>query len=131
MASLEPTVYVVDDDAPVRNSLCWLISSAGLRVEAFASADEFLDALGPNPLGCALIDVRMPGMSGLRLQKEIRDRYPGFNVIVMSAFDADDTGERAIREGAFGFLEKPVDDDVLLAMVHNSMGQAAKRPVSP
>ena len=75
MTTREPTVFVVDDDLAMRESLCWLISSVNLPVEAFSSAREFLDVLQPDQAGCAVIDVRMPGMSGLELQEALAARF--------------------------------------------------------
>ncbi len=68
MTTHEPTVFVVDDDLAMRESLCWLISSINLPIKAFSSARDFLDALQPDWTGCVIIDVRMPGMSGLELR---------------------------------------------------------------
>jgi len=121
MAKKDPTVFVVDDDAAVRSSLCWLISSLNLPVQAFPSALDFLEAVAPSRSGCVIVDVKMPGMSGLRLQQEIKDRYPMLATIVMSAYGSPETAERAVAEGALAYVEKPVDDDVLIDLVRKGM----------
>ena len=114
-------VIVVDDDPAVRSSLCWLISSLDLDVQSYPSASAFLEAVPPSQRGCAILDVRMPGISGLRLQQEIKERYPHLTTIVMSAYGSRDTAARAIEQGAIGFLEKPVNDEVLLDLVRKGL----------
>ena len=84
MTTREPTVFVVDDDLAMRESLCWLISSVNLPVEAFSSAREFLDVLQPDQAGCAVIDVRMPGMSGLELQEALAARFDNLASIIIT-----------------------------------------------
>jgi len=122
MAKTDPTVFVVDDDAAVRSSMCWLISSLNLPVQAFASALDFLDAVAPTRSGCVIVDVKMPGMSGLRLQQEIKDRYPNMATIVMSAYGSPDTAARAVADGALAYIEKPVNDQVLIDLVCRGIG---------
>ncbi len=121
MASTDPTVFVVDDDAAVRSSLCWLISSLNMPVQAFPSALDFLDAVTPTRAGCVIVDVKMPGMSGLRLQQEIKDRYPNLITIVMSAYGSPETAKRAVADGALAYVEKPVSDDVLIDLVRKGI----------
>ena len=121
MAVYEPTVFVIDDDLAVRNSICWLISALDLPVQAFSSGHEFLASVETTRCGCAIVDVRMPGMSGLRLQQEIKDRYPDLSMVVMSADESPETAARAVAEGALGFLEKPVDDETLIKLVQEGM----------
>lgn len=121
MAKKDPTVFVVDDDPAVRSSLCWLISSLDLPVQAFPSALDFLHAVAPTRSGCVILDVKMPGMSGLRLQQEIKDRYPNLATIVMSAYGSPETAERAVADGALAYVEKPVNDEVLIDLVRKGL----------
>ncbi|HEX9702057.1 MAG TPA: response regulator [Rhodospirillales bacterium] len=121
MAKTKPTVFVVDDDAAVRSSLCWLISSLNWNVRAFPSAGDFLETVPPTDRGCAIVDVRMPGMSGLRLQREIRDHYPHVKTILMSAYGTREAAESALANGALGYLEKPINDDVLVDLLRKGI----------
>ena len=82
--SAPPTVFVVDDDPAVRQSVCWLVESAGRRVEAFDSVESFLDGYTSDRSGCVLTDVRMPGLSGLQLQDALQDRDCAIPVIIMT-----------------------------------------------
>ncbi|MFQ5784530.1 MAG: response regulator transcription factor [Alphaproteobacteria bacterium] len=110
----EPIVFVVDDDEAVRDFLIELISSVGLRVAAYASAQEFLDALEPGSLGCALLDIRMPGMSGLELQKELAERAVRLPVIILTGHGDVQVAVHAMRAGAVDFIEKPFNNELLL-----------------
>ena len=134
MAKKDPTVFVVDDDAAVRSSLCWLISSLNLPVQAFPSGPDFLDAVAPTRSGCVIVDVKMPGMSGLRLQQEIKDRYPNLTTIVMSAYGSPETAARAVADGALAYIEKPVNDEVLIDLVRKGLGRDpgnSRQPLLP
>jgi two-component system, LuxR family, response regulator FixJ len=126
MTPPEPTVYIVDDDKAVRESLAFLVSSVNLPVEAFASADEFLDALGDAPAGCALIDVRMPGTSGLQLQEALRDRAANLVVIIVTAHADVPMAIRAMKAGAMDFIEKPFNDQHVLEMISKAMEKSAR-----
>jgi two-component system, LuxR family, response regulator FixJ len=117
----EPTVYIVEDDAAVRDSLAWLLSSIKLPVKAFASADEFLEALDPAPAGCVLIDVRMPGTSGLQLQEILKDRAANLSVIIVTGHADVPMAIRAMKAGAIDFVEKPFNDQHVLELVSNAM----------
>jgi two-component system, LuxR family, response regulator FixJ len=126
MAKKDPTVFIVDDDAAVRSSLCWLISSLNLPVQAFPSALDFLDAVEPTRSGCVIVDVKMPGMSGFRLQHEIRDRYPNLSTIIMSAYGSPDTAARAVADGALAYVEKPVNDEVLIDLIRKGIDRSSE-----
>jgi len=117
----EPTVYIVDDDDAVRDSLAWLLSSVKLPVRAFASAEEFLDALDPVPTGCVLIDVRMPGTSGLQLQEILKDRAANLSVIIVTGHADVPMAIRAMKAGAVDFVEKPFNDQQVLELVSKAM----------
>ena len=117
----EPTVYIVDDDDAVRDSLAWLLSSVKMPVKAFASAEEFLDALDPVPTGCVLIDVRMPGTSGLQLQEILKDRAANLSVIIVTGHADVPMAIRAMKAGAVDFVEKPFNDQQVLELVSKAM----------
>jgi len=107
MLPAEPTVFVVDDDPAMRDSLRWLLQSAGLAVDTYATAEEFLSTYDPGKPGCLVLDVRMPGMSGLNLQDELGARNIGLPVIIITGYAAVPTAVRAMRSGAIDFIEKP------------------------
>ena len=108
------TIFVVDDDQAMRNSLQWLIDSIGMRVECFASASEFLESYYPGRAGCLLLDVRMPGMSGLDLQDYLNSNGIKVPVIIITGHGDVPMAVRAMKSGAIDFIEKPFSDEVLL-----------------
>ena len=108
------TVFVVDDDPGALESLRWMLEQADLRVKAFRSSPEFLDSYRPEETGCLVLDVRMPEMDGLALQKALRERKIRLPIIFITAYGDVPTCARAFRGGAVDFLEKPVNDKVLL-----------------
>lgn len=124
------TVFVVDDDPAVRKSLCWLMESVGLRVETFASAQEFLAAHDPDQPGCVVLDVRMPGMSGLDLQEQLRERGCRAPIIVMTAYGDVPMAVRAMKSGAVHFFEKPVSEQVLLDFIQRAIADDLSRRAS-
>ncbi|RIK64777.1 MAG: DNA-binding response regulator [Planctomycetota bacterium] len=113
-----PTVFVIDDDAAVRDSLKYLIESVGHRVRTFASANEFLDACTTEHAGCILADVRMPGMSGLELQERLVARAILMPTIIITGHGDVAMAVRAMKAGALDFIEKPFSDQVLLDQIH-------------
>ena len=113
-----PTVFLVDDDRGVRDSLRWLAESVGLHLVSYASAQEFLDAFQPGTPGCLLLDVRMPGMSGLDLQERLNAQGIDIPVIILTAHGDVPMAVRALKAGALDFLEKPFSDQVLLDQVN-------------
>ncbi|MBX3696139.1 MAG: response regulator transcription factor [Steroidobacteraceae bacterium] len=123
----EPTVFVVDDDAGVRDALSLLISLRGLRAQVFASAEDFLATYQPQWRGCLLADLQMPGMSGLDLQAELKARGHTLPVIVLTAHGDVATTRAALKNGALDFLEKPVDDAVLIDVLGNAIRIDAER----
>jgi two-component system response regulator FixJ len=121
--SAEITVFVVDDDRAVRDSLALLVQSVGLEVETFAGAQDFLDAYRPERRGCLITDIRMPGMSGLDLQERLSaDRYH-IPVIVLTGFGDVPAAVRALKGGAIDFVEKPFNPQALLDLVHQAIAQ--------
>lgn len=124
----DAVIFVVDDDQAMRESLEFLLASAGLEVESFASAREFLDGYKPGRSGCLLVDVRMPGMSGLALQEALSERGVRLPVIFMTAHADVPMAVRAMRGGALDFIEKPFDDGALLERLHRALElEAAER----
>jgi two-component system response regulator FixJ len=115
------TVFVVDDDDAVRDSLQILLESAGLTVEAFASPLEFLKSSAPGRPGCLLIDVRMPEMSGIEVQENLAAGNRQLPVIVMTGHADVPLAVRAMKAGAVDFIEKPFDDEVMLSAIRAAL----------
>lgn len=123
------TVFVVDDDAAVRDSLSWLIKSVGLNVETFGSAQEFLNACTPNRAGCLVLDVRMPGMSGLDLQEKLAGQRIFLPVIIITGHGDVPMAVRTVKSGAFDFIEKPFNDQVLLDRIQQALEKDAEQRI--
>mgnify|MGYP000695651236 CR=1 FL=1 len=123
----DKTIFIVDDDKAVRDSLSWLISSVGLHVETFGSAQDFLDVYDPTRPGCLLVDVRMPGMSGLELQKRLAENPHCLPVIVVTGHGDVQMAVRAMKDGAFDFIEKPYNDQILLDLVQKAVRECERR----
>jgi FixJ family two-component response regulator len=121
----EPTVFIVDDDPALRDSLSWLLGSMKVAVRAFGSAEEFLAAYDPALPGCLVLDVCMPGMSGLQLQAVLTARGARLSVIVVSGHADAAMAWRAMQAGACDFLEKPFDDGVLIERVRHCLAARA------
>jgi len=116
----EPTIFVVDDDEAVSHSLHMLLTAQGFAVKTFASAQEFLDAPLVLGEGVLLLDIRMPGLSGLDLQKKLRARRDNLPVVFITAFGDVPLAVEAMKAGAVDFIEKPFTKAVIL----NSIGRA-------
>ncbi len=121
------TVFVVDDDPGALESLRWMLQQADFRVQAFHSSREFLDSYRPEEKGCLVLDVRMPEMDGLALQQALRERNIRLPIIFMTAYGDVPTCARAFRGGAADFLEKPIDDKVLLEHIERLVAQEKQR----
>ena len=121
--SNKPTVFVVDDDREVRESIRWLIESVDLAVETFGSGQEFLDAYDPDKPGCVVLDVRMPQSSGLELQKKLLARGLDIPVIIVSAYGSVPVAVEAMKAGAVDFIEKPFSDQALLDRIHQAIAK--------
>ena len=119
--STPPVVFVVDDDPAMRDSLRWLIESTGLQVETFADAQAFLARIGPELPGCLILDVRMPGMSGIDLQTELARRGIGLPTIVVTGHAEVPMAVQAVKAGAIDFIEKPFSDQLLLDRVRQGI----------
>jgi FixJ family two-component response regulator len=120
-----PTVYIVDDDPAVQQALRLLFRSAGYRAELFSSAVQFLEAYHRNMTGCILLDVRMPGMSGLELQEALNARLSLLPVIFMTGHGDVPMAVAAMQSGAIDFIQKPFDDQELLNRVAQALSQDA------
>lgn len=119
----EPIVFIVDDDADVRRAMERLIRSVGLDVEAYASAKAFLLREAPDRPGCIVLDVRMPGLSGLDLQRELARASLNLPIIFVTGHGTVPMSVRAMKAGAIDFLQKPIDDQVLLDAVQQAIEQ--------
>ena len=115
------TVFIVDDDPGIRESLPVLMETAGLKAECFASAEAFLDACNQERAGCLLLDVRMPGLSGPQLQVELARRKISLPVIFLTGYADLATGVDAMKQGAMDFLTKPVNGALLLQRVQAAL----------
>ena len=124
----DATVFILDDDAAVRDSLGMLIESAGYKAEAFASCREFLTRPPFPPRSCLLLDVHMPEMSGLQLQDELARRGLKLPVIVMTGQADVPVAVRAMKAGALDFIEKPFSDELMLESIRAAI---VARPPKP
>lgn len=114
------TVFIVDDDASVRDSLSLMLSLQGNATATFASAEDFLRAVQPDWRGCVVVDIRMPGMSGLELQARVREQLPHLAVIVVTAHGDVAAARQAFLADAIDFIEKPFDADQIIAAVEKA-----------
>lgn len=119
-----PTVYVVDDDDAVRDSIALLLETAGLRVECFGDAETFRSAWRGDMVGCLLLDLRMPGISGIDLQRFLVDQQSRLPIIFLSAHGDIPTTVRAVKAGALDFLTKPVDGAQLIEQVRAALASS-------
>jgi FixJ family two-component response regulator len=117
-------VSIVDDDASLRRSFRNLLTSAGLRVETFESAEVFLESGSRDKTGCLVLDLRMPGMGGLGLVRHLAESGSRIPVIILTAHGDEDTRQRSLQAGAIAFLEKPVVGAALLDAVRSALGVA-------
>ena len=115
------TVFVVDDDQAMRSSLKWLIESVGMAVETYDSADAFIRNYYPGRAGCLLLDVRMPGMSGLELQEHFLEHQIKIPIIIITGHGDVPMAVRAMKAGAVDFIEKPFNDELLLESIRNAL----------
>ena len=113
----DPVVYVVDDDDAARESMSYLLRSVGLEAEAFANPQEFLDAVDPDREGCAVLDLRLPELSGIEVMNRLREKGALIPVIIITAYGDVATAVKAIKDGAVDVLEKPVNDQVLVELI--------------
>jgi two-component system, LuxR family, response regulator FixJ len=116
-------IAVVDDDQSVREGLENLISSVGFEVKLFASAEDFLDSDTPLQTDCAILDVRLPGISGLELQQRLVADGQSIPVIIITAQGDDQTQDEAVAAGAIAFLQKPFKEEILLTALESALNR--------
>jgi FixJ family two-component response regulator len=121
-------VYVVDDDRSVRDSLCALLSAHRLDTVAFSTGEEFLEQVQPNLALCAFIDLRMPGLNGIELQRIMAAREIYIPVVILTAYGDVPQAVEAMKAGAIDFIEKPGQETQLLAAIEAAGNQIANRP---
>ena len=121
----EPIIYVIDDDDAVRQSLEFLLKTAGITVRSFESAKAFLEVLPQIRSGCIITDVRMPDITGIDLLRRVKEINPDLPVIVITGHGDISLAVEAMKIGAVDFLEKPFDDDLLLAAVRAALSRDA------
>lgn len=124
--SILQTVFVVDDDAGMREALQSILETVGFPTAVYASAQEFLEAYHPSQAGCLVLDVRMPGMNGLELQKQLNARGAVIPVIFVSGHGDISMAVEAMKHGAFDFLEKPFREEDLLDRVRRALARDAR-----
>ncbi len=117
-------VYVVDDDEAVRDSLQWLLEASSYRVETYDSAEAFLAGFDPQAIACLILDVRMPGMSGLELQDELLARRLALPIIFITGHGDVPMAVSTMKKGAVDFIEKPFDQTALKALVERMLAHA-------
>lgn len=117
----EPTVYIVDDDPAIRDSLSWLFGSVDLEVADYGDGQQFLEAWAPDMRGCAVIDIRMPGISGIELFAALTRKGSALPVVFLTAHGDIHLAVRAMKDGAFDFVEKPFNQQELLEVVQKAI----------
>jgi len=118
---MNSTVFVVDDDIAMRDALAQLLEAAGLRVETHACGPDFLAAYGENRPGCVLLDMAMPGMTGLEVQEALKSRGVAIPILFLTGHGDIPMAVRAVQAGAVDFLEKPIPGAVLLERVKRAL----------
>jgi|SRR5687768_9652133 FixJ family two-component response regulator len=126
MAPKEGTVFVVDDDSSTRELLAWLMKRHGMRAEVFPDAKSFLEGYRPDAPGCLVVDLNMPGMSGLDLQRYLKEHGVVMPVIFLSGRADVPKAVRAVREGAIDFLEKPFDYKRVVSLIEGCLQRDAE-----
>ncbi|ARP86978.1 response regulator transcription factor [Bordetella genomosp. 9] len=121
------TVYIVDDDEAVRDSLRWLLEANGYRVRAYSSAESFLEDYDPNLVGVLIADVRMPGMTGLELQEQLLARKAPLPIVFITGHGDVPMAVTTMKKGAIDFLEKPFNESDLREIVARMIEQATQR----
>jgi RNA polymerase sigma factor (sigma-70 family) len=124
---MSPMVYIVDDDAALRDATVLFLRLHHVTSLSFASAEDFLAAAQPDWTGCLLLDLKLGGMDGLTLQKELTRRGIALPIVIVTAHGDVAATRAALKAGAFDFLEKPVDNDLLLEVVGNAVSHDERR----
>src|SRR5215831_2142370 len=121
MSGICSEIAVVDDEAPVRKALGRLLTASGFQVATFASGEEFLESLQTRMPDCAILDLHLPGLSGLEIQKRVTQQRIPLPCILFTGKDEPGNEQSALAAGAAGYLRKPVDQDLLLAAISSAM----------
>jgi len=130
LSNIPPLIHIVDDDPSVCRALKRLLRSWGMQVRTFASGEEFLSVLkSSHDADCSVIDVQMPGMTGLEVQERMRRAGMDLPVIFITAHEEEGVEERAFKFGAAGFVRKPFSDEVLVGLIRTAMQR--RRGVDP
>lgn len=119
----EPTVFIVEDDQALNDAVAFLLRQAGLKIQTYANPHDFLETCPPPRPGCLIVDVRLPGMSGLHLQEILIERGIRLPIIVMTGHGDIPMAIRAMKAGALDFIEKPFDAQILLKRVREALAQ--------
>lgn len=117
----DPTIFIVDDDSAIRDSLSLYLGLKGYRIQPFASAEDFLSTYRPEWCGCLVLDLRMTGMDGLTLQGTLKEKGIALPIIVITAYGDIATARNALKGGAVDFIEKPVDVDLLTLAITEAL----------
>ena len=120
----EPIVYVVDDDDAVRDMISWLMESVKLKTDFYTNGRAFLSSFEAGRVACLVLDVRMPEMSGVELQRELKKLDPDLPIIIITGHADVPMAVHAMREGAFDFIEKPFNNQLLLDRVHAAINRS-------
>lgn len=123
-----PVVHIVDDDEAVRQSLAFMLSSAGLAVRLYGSAKAFLDGLDATQCGCLITDVRMPEITGIELLRRLKERAPCLPAIVITGHGDVPLAVEAMKAGAIDFIEKPFDEEAILNAVKTALAKSGEEP---
>lgn len=126
MNNYPPTVFIIDDDTAVRDSLTLLLEQEAIHVQSFTSAEAFLSAYKPDFTGCILLDIRMPGKDGLTLQEELNQRKSQLPIIFLTGYGSIPLSVKAMKAGAIDFLTKPVTRIKLLTSIQSAFLEAYK-----
>jgi len=121
MSDKENIVYIVDDDDAVRDSLCFLLKSVGIIGNGFSSGNEFLEAYDPDWQGCILLDIRMPGISGMEVQRQLAERNCPLPIIFITGHGDIPMAVEAMHLGAYDFIQKPFHDQELLDRIQQAL----------
>ena len=122
----KPTVHIIDDDEAVRDSISMLLDTESIEHKVYASAIDFLNAYNDSMCGCLVLDIRMPGMTGLELQETLNKRHASLPIIFITGHGDIPMAVEAMRRGALDFLRKPFGEDDLLQRVNEALAQAAE-----
>jgi two-component system, LuxR family, response regulator FixJ len=127
MTEPQPVVFVVDDDEPVRDAIGMLLDTVDIPHETFASAQAFLDAYHTDRRGCLVLDIRMPGMSGLELQERLLELHAPIPIVFITGHGDVPMAVEAMKRGALDFIRKPFRDQELLDRIHQALDQEASQ----